>query len=112
MIINLVVGLIKSILLYKMRCFSGPYSHSQNEIKVNLNLSNFATKVEISIAACLDTSTFAKVDWATVNCIIFWDFLMFYQTFLSPQVERCAIITYKYGIYESPNDLILRILGN
>ena len=34
---------------------------------------------------------------------------MFYQIFLSPQVKRCAIITYKHGIYELshnlPNDL-------
>ena len=41
---------------------------------------------------------------------------MFYQIFLSPQVKRCAIITYKHDIYELPyelpNDLRLRILGN
>ena len=43
---------------------------------------------------------------------IFWDFLMFYQIFLAPQVKRRAIITYKHGIYELPNDLKLRILGN
>ena len=30
---------------------------------------------------------------------------MFYQIFLSPQVKRCAIITYKHGIYELPNEL-------
>ena len=30
---------------------------------------------------------------------------MFYQIFLSPQVKRCAIITYKYGIYELPHEL-------
>ena len=41
---------------------------------------------------------------------------MFYQIFFSPQVKRCAIITYKHGIYELPhelpNDLRLRILEN
>ena len=41
---------------------------------------------------------------------------MSYEIFLSPQVKRWAIITYKYGIYELPqelpNDLRLRILGN
>ena len=41
---------------------------------------------------------------------------MFYQIFYSPQVKRWAIITYKLGIYELPNefpnDLRLRILGN
>ena len=41
---------------------------------------------------------------------------MFYQIFLSPQVKRWAIITYKHGIYklphELPNDIRLRILGS
>ena len=31
---------------------------------------------------------------------------MFYQIFLSPQVKRCAIITYEYGIYKLPNELL------
>ena len=31
---------------------------------------------------------------------------MFYQIFLSPQVKRWAIITYKYGNYELPNELL------
>ena len=30
---------------------------------------------------------------------------MFCKFFLSPQVKRCAIITYKHGIYESPHEL-------
>ena len=41
---------------------------------------------------------------------------MFYQIFLSPQVKRCAFITYKHGAselpHELPKDLRLRILGN
>ena len=44
---------------------------------------------------------------------------MFYQIFFSPQVKQCAIITYKYGIYELPHELQndirlkdLRKLGN
>ena len=41
---------------------------------------------------------------------------MFYQIFLSPQVKRWAVITYKYGIYELPyelqNDLKFKILRN
>ena len=41
---------------------------------------------------------------------------MFYQIFLSPQVKRRAIITYKHGIYklphELPNDLRLKKIGN
>ena len=44
--------------------------------------------------------------------MIFWDFPMFYQIFFSPQVERCAIITYKHGIYELPNDSRLKKWGN
>ena len=36
---------------------------------------------------------------------------MFYRIFLSPQVKRCAIITYKHGIYKLPHEN-LRKLGN
>ena len=42
----------------------------------------------------------------TNTCIIFWDFLMLYQIFLSLQVKRCAVITYKHGIYELPHKLL------
>ena len=41
---------------------------------------------------------------------------MLCQTFLSPQVKPCAIITYKHGVYELPhalpNGLRLRELEN
>ena len=51
-----------------------------------------------------------------IMVIIFWDFLMFDQTFLSPKVKQSMIISNKHGIYELshelPNDLRLRILGN
>ena len=58
----------------------------------------------------------AKKNLHTTTCIIFWDYAMFYEIFLSPKVKRCEIITYKHGIYkmphEFPNDLRLRILGS
>ena len=60
--------------------------------------------------------TMIKIKVTTINLIIFWDFSMFYQIFLSPQVKRWAVITYKHGVYDSaqelPNDLRLRILWN
>ena len=31
---------------------------------------------------------------------------MFYQIFLSPQLKRCAIITYKHDIYELRHKLV------
>ena len=44
---------------------------------------------------------------------------MFDQILFSPQMKRCAIVTYKYGIYELPHKLLndlrlkdLRRLGN
>ena len=41
---------------------------------------------------------------------------MFYQIIFSPQVKRCAIITYKDDIYdfpqELPNNITFTILGN
>ena len=52
----------------------------------------------------------------TIGFMIIWDFSMFYQLFLSPQVKQQVIITYKRGIYELPhelpNDLRPRILEN
>ena len=52
----------------------------------------------------------------TIIFIIFWDFLMFYQIFLSRQVKRRVIISNKHGTCELPrelpNDLRLRILRN
>ena len=57
-----------------------------------------------------------KTRQTTIIFIIFWDFLMFYENFLSPQVKQCVIITYKHCIYESPhvflNDVRLRIWEN
>ena len=51
-----------------------------------------------------------------IRFIMSWGFSTFYQIFLSLQVKRYAIINYKHGIYEFPdelpNDLRLRILGN
>ena len=48
--------------------------------------------------------------------MIFWEFLLLYQIFFSPQVEQSMTISNKHGIYELPEelpkDLRLRILGN
>ena len=52
----------------------------------------------------------------TIMGIIFWDFLMFDQTFLSRETKRSKIIGNKHGIYELPhelsNELRLTVLGN
>ena len=39
---------------------------------------------------------------STIMVIIFWDFLILYQTFLSPQVKRSVIISNRHGIYVLP----------
>ena len=45
--------------------------------------------------------------------IMFWEFLLLYQIFFSPQAKQSVIISNKHGIYESShelqNDLRLRI---
>ena len=41
----------------------------------------------------------------TVMVIIFWDFLMSDQIFLSSQVKQSLVISNKYGIYEFPHKL-------
>ena len=45
-----------------------------------------------------------SVHWSAIIFIIFWDFLRFYQIFLSPQVKRCEIISYKHSIYKLPHE--------
>ena len=47
---------------------------------------------------------------STASLIIFWDFSMFYQIFLSPQVRRWAIISCKHGIYELPQQLVRELV--
>ena len=62
--------------------------------------------VKNSIGACAHTIIF----------IIFQDFLMVQQIFLSPQVKPSIIISNKHGIYDLlhklPNVIRLRILRN
>ena len=53
---------------------------------------------------------------STILVIIFSDFFMFDEIFLSPQVKRVVINNNKHGIqelpHELPNDLSLRTLEN
>ena len=37
--------------------------------------------------------------------IVFWDFSIFYQIFVLPQVKRGVIISSKNDVYESHHDL-------
>ena len=53
MIIHLIVGLIKKISLYKMSYFSEQYTPSKNKIKLELHLSNYATKSALKIKQVL-----------------------------------------------------------
>ena len=59
-IILLSVGLIKKIWLYKMSYFSEPHTRSNNRIKVELDLANYATKSDLKIAAGLNTLKIVK----------------------------------------------------
>ena len=59
-------------------------------------------------ANLVQIANIASLRWnliPTVSYIIFWDFLMFYQIFLSAQVKRWAIITYEHGMCELPRGL-------
>ena len=64
----------------------------------------------------IDTIAGNEKTIAAIMKIILWDFLMFYQIFLSPQVKRTAIISNRQGVYELlhelPDNLRLRILGS
>ena len=62
-IIDLIVGLIKKTLLYKMGYSPASYTHIKNKIKVEVDLSNHATKYN-----SVDTSKFSEnVDLASLK---------------------------------------------
>ena len=52
---------IKKISLYKMGYYPKPYSYSRNKIKIELKLSNSATKPEVNKANEVDPSELAKL---------------------------------------------------
>ena len=55
--------------------------------------------------SCLSKQKKQKDIFKIVSFIIFWDFPIFYQIFLSAQVKRWEIITYKHGIYKLLHEL-------
>ena len=59
MTIHKIVELIKKTMLYKMSSFPEP-AHSKTEIKVELDLSNYATKSDLKNATVVNTSDFVK----------------------------------------------------
>ena len=60
MIIRLIARLMKKISLYKMSYYPGPSSHRRNKIKVELDLSNYATMSDVKIAVSVNKPEFAK----------------------------------------------------
>ena len=59
-LIHLRVGLIKKVQLHKMSYFTEPYTRIKNKTKVELDLSNYATKSDLKNTAGIDTSIVAK----------------------------------------------------
>ena len=56
---HLIAGLIKKI-LYKMSQYFPPYKSSGRNIKVELHLSNYATKTDLKNVTNLDVSSFTS----------------------------------------------------
>ena len=80
-----------------------------NDIIAELDGSNGVNNITT------DRLNLGRLQVATILVKIFWDFLMFYQIFLWPQVKQILIVSNKHGIYrlrhKFKNDLRLRILG-
>ena len=90
-------------------------------LMIRLHIWKHKTRIVISAKVqdfiCrLVCSCWASVLETTMMDIIFWDFLILCQIFLSPQVKRRVITSNKHGIYELPHelpqDLRLMIFGN
>ena len=92
-----------------------PYSSSFPPRNMNCSILFLAIlSTLLVVVAIRECAIFSNV--ATITEIILWDFLMFYQILLSPQVKRSAINSNKQGVcempHELPNGLRFRILGN
>ena len=99
------------------RC--GPFAKSKERIqKFKVNEDSRYLYQNKQDEACLQSYMpyWDFKDFPTMVFIIFWDYLMYYQIFFSPQVKWSTIISNKQCIYELPheslNDLKLRILEN
>ena len=69
---SLIVGLMKKLWLYKMSCFPESHTHSKNQIKVELDLSNYAIKFDLRNETVVYTSYFVeKADLLTMTNKIF-----------------------------------------
>ena len=68
MIIHIIAVLIKNTLYKLSQYFLEPYSHFRRNVKVELNLSNYATRFELKEATRIDTSELAaKADLACLK---------------------------------------------
>ena len=57
-----------------------------------------------SVYEFLEEISLLNSNKTAIILMIFWDFLMFYQIFLPPQVKRSAIISNKHDMYELPQE--------
>ena len=79
------------------------------EVKIFNALSILLAQPSIKKVMTLDITMLTSFKFylhvsSTILVIIFWEFLMFYQIFLSPQVKRIVIISNKHGIHELPHE--------
>ena len=59
-VIHLIAGLIKKISLYEISYLPELYSHTKNQIKIELNLSGYATNADLKSTTGIDKSKFTK----------------------------------------------------
>ena len=104
----ILTGILVTVKFCLVRNTTGNWTsvlHYFKEVSVMLQLYHFIfpSKLELSNLMFLKrlSRQLILICGTAISCIIFWDFPMFYQIFLSPQVKRWAIISYKHGIYAS-----------
>ena len=83
---------------------------------IKSKIETYSDKVYTNIHSLNEQKDHSYVQTTSMKDIIFWEFLILYQSFFSPQVKRSVNISNKHGIYDMPhhlpNELRLRILRN
>ena len=103
------MDIISSITSRSSRCTNPDIMTWMSGFVSSINLTTFFIFFFVGLSFVTSLVPELIILASAISFIIFWVFSMFYQIFLSPQVKRWAIISYKHDIYELshelPNDL-------
>ena len=110
-IIHLIFGYIKKILLFERRYFPEPYTLFKNEIKIEVDLSSYATKSDIKNGTGVASSKFVKKpDLASLKLDIHQLDIEEVET-LQVDLSKLGNVVKNEGVKKTVNDELVKKLN-